>query len=56
MQSRLMALLALLLIIAQEATCAEVSLTSQTVVGNILYENMAAYALAVIMLVVATMI
>ena len=56
MQSRMLALLALVLMMLHQTTSADVSLTSQTVVGNILHENLAAYAIALMMLIVACMI
>ena len=56
MQARLFAFLAFLLMMIQESTSVEVSLTTKTVVGNILHEHMAIYALALIMLIAAIMI
>ena len=52
MQSRLFALLALVLMMIQESVA--VDLTTKTVVGNVLHENMAMYALGLILLIVAT--
>lgn len=56
MQARLFAYIALVLMMMQESSAIDVSLTTKTVVGNILHENMAIYALALIMLLVAVMI
>ena len=56
MQARLFAYIALVLMMMQESSAVDVSLTTKTVVGNILFENVAVYALALIMLVLAVMI
>ena len=56
MQSRFLALLALALMMLQETATVDVELTSQTVVGNILHENLAAYVLGLMILVIATLI
>ena len=55
MQARLLAVIALIMMMIQP-TVENVSLTSQTVVGNILFENAAVLPLAIIMLVIALMI
>lgn len=52
MDGKLLAIIALVLMMIQNSTQA-IELTTSTVVGNILFEQTAAYALAVIMLVVA---
>lgn len=56
MQARIFAFLVCLLAMLQQSTAAEISLTSNTVVGNVLHEQMAIYALAFIMLIAAVMI
>ena len=55
MQARLLAVLALILMMIQP-TVENVSFTTQTVVGNILFENVALVPLAIIMLIIALMI
>lgn len=56
MQARLFAFIAFFLMMFQQTSAAEIELTSRTVVGNILHENIAMYALALIMLIAAVMI
>ena len=55
MQGRLLAIVALLLMMIQP-TVEKITLTSDTVVGNILFENVALVPLAIIMFVIALMI
>ena len=55
MQGRLLAVIALILMMIQP-TVEKITLTSDTVVGNILFENAALVPLAIIMLVIALMI
>ncbi len=55
MQTRLLAILAIILMMIQPSIQG-VSLGSETVVGNILFENAAMIPLAIIMLIVALMI
>ena len=55
MQGRLLAIIALILMMIQP-TVEKITLTSDTVVGNILFENAALVPLAIIMLVIALMI
>ena len=56
MQARLFAFIALVIMMLQQTQAVDVSLTSKTVVGNVLHENLATYALALIMLIAAVMI
>lgn len=56
MQYKLFAFVLALIMMLQETAAVDVSLTSKTVVGNILFENVAMQALAVLMLIVAIMI
>ena len=56
MRATLFAILAILAMMLQESTAAEISLTSKTVVGNVLHEHMVAYAVALLMLIAAIMI
>jgi hypothetical protein len=55
MQGKIFAIIAVLLMMIQP-TMEKITLTSDTVVGNILYENMALYPVVLIMLIVALMI
>ena len=55
METRLIAILALILMMIQP-TLEGVTLGSETVVGNILFENAAMIPLVIIMLIVALMI
>lgn len=52
MDGKLLAIFALVLMIIENSTQA-IELTTSTVVGNLLFEQTAAYALALMMLVVA---
>lgn len=55
MQAKLLAVIALVLMMI-DPTMQGIQLTTRTVVGNVLFEQSAVYALALIMLVVALMI
>lgn len=56
MKASIFAFLMMLAMMLQESTAADISLTSQTVVGNILHEHMAAYVVGLLLLIAAIMI
>jgi len=56
MQEKLLLVIAIILTIIAPATCFDVQLTSNTVVGNILYSPLTMVSMVLVMLVLALMV